>query len=180
MSRAPLSNTLLESGSAIRDLQGSKLSTAKSPPSENPGETKVLTEFERDIALLLRAENRDPFRLLGPHIAEEADEKRLVVRGFFPRASEVFVLMKGHPDPMPAGRISSEGLFEAILPLFPALPISPVTSLWPVKEPGQPEREFCPAYACPPLSADFDLYLMGEGTHYLKYEKMGAHPTVVE
>ena len=34
-----------------------------------------MSEFERDIALLLRAENRDPFRLLGPHIVEEAEEK---------------------------------------------------------------------------------------------------------
>src|ERR1700733_12363405 len=116
MSRAPLSNTLLESGSAIRDLQGSKLSTAKSPPSENPGETKVLTEFERDIALLLRAENRDPFRILGPHIAEEGDPKRLVVRGFFPRASEVSVSVEGSKNPIPAIRVFPEGLFEAVLP----------------------------------------------------------------
>jgi len=156
------------------------LDTENSVSGELAAEIEPVSEFERDIALLLRAENRDPFRLLGPHIAEEADEKRLVVRGFFPRASEVSVLMKGHPDPIPAGHISSEGLFEAILPLFPELPISPVTYLWRVKEPGQPEREFYDTYAFPPLLADFDLYLMGEGTHYLKYEKMGAHPTVVE
>ncbi len=30
-------------------------------------------------------------------------------------------------------------------------------------------------YGFPPLLSDFDLYLMGEGTHYPKYEKMGAH-----
>ena len=89
-----------------------------------------MSEFERDIALLLRAENRDPFRLLGPHIVEEAEEKRLVVRGFFPRASDVSVVLKGYPDPIPAGRISAEGLFEAVLPLFPELPISPASYRW--------------------------------------------------
>ena len=30
-------------------------------------------------------------------------------------------------------------------------------------------------YAFPPLLSDYDLHLFGEGTHYLKYEKLGAH-----
>jgi 1,4-alpha-glucan branching enzyme len=30
-------------------------------------------------------------------------------------------------------------------------------------------------YAYPPVLTDFDLHLIGEGTHYLKYEKLGAH-----
>ena len=147
---------------------------------EGAEETELVSEFERDIALLLRAENRDPFRLLGPHIVEEAEEKRLVVRGFFPKASDVAVRLKGHPDPIPAGRISAEGLFEAVLPLFPELPISPSSYLWSVRQRGQPNAEFHDPYAFPPLLSDFDLYLMGEGTHYLKYEKMGAHPMTVD
>jgi len=129
---------------------------------------------------LLRAENRDPFRLLGPHIVDEAEEKRLVVRGFFPRASEVSIELKGHPNPISAGRISSEGVFEAVLPQFPELPISPSSYRWRVKEPGQVISEFHDSYAFPPLLSDFDLYLMGEGTHYAKYEKMGAHPTTID
>ena len=47
-------------------------------------------------------------------------------------------------------------------------------------EEGQPAREVHDTYAFPPLLSDFDLYLMGEGTHYQKYEKMGAHPVVVD
>ena len=90
------------------------------------------------------------------------------------------VVLKGYPDPIPAGRISAEGLFEAVLPLFPELPISPSSYRWRANQPGQAESEFHDSYAFLPLLSDFDLYLMGEGTHYLKYEKMGAHPTVVE
>ena len=30
-------------------------------------------------------------------------------------------------------------------------------------------------YAFPPILTDYDLYLSGEGTHYLNYEKLGAH-----
>ena len=138
-----------------------------------------MSELERDIALLLRAENRDPFRLLGPHIVEENDTKRLVARGFFPRAAEAFVVIEGQPTPICARRISPEGLFEADLPIFPELPIPPATYHWRLKEPGQADREAFDTYAFAPLLSDFDLYLMGEGTHYQKYEKMGAHPAVI-
>ena len=151
------------------------------PSSDGLGaEIEPANELERDIAQLLRAENRDPFRLLGPHIVEEAGEKRLVVRGFFPRASKVSIELKGHPNPIPAGRISSEGVYEAVLPQFPELPISASSYRWCVQETGTALSEFHDAYAFPPLLSDFDLYLMGEGTHYAKYEKMGAHPAVIE
>src|SRR5689334_22451386 len=31
----------------------------------------------------------------------------------------------------------------------------------------------------PSIFSDFDLYLFGQGTHYQIYEKMGAHPRLV-
>jgi hypothetical protein len=34
--------------------------------------------------------------------------------------------------------------------------------------------------ASPPILSDFDLYLLGEGTHMHLYEKLGAHPMVVD
>ena len=49
---------------------------------ELPAETEPVSELEREISQFLRAENRDPFRLLGPHIVEQAEEgaeKRLAV-----------------------------------------------------------------------------------------------------
>ena len=143
-------------------------------------EREPKSEFERDVALLLRAENRDPFRLLGPHLVEDDEARRLVVRGFFPRAAAAFVLATGASDPIPARRVSSEGLFEATLPFVPRLPISPGSYQWSIAEPGQLPREIHDVYAFPPLLSEFDLYLIGEGTHYLKYEKMGAHPVVVD
>ena len=35
-------------------------------------------------------------------------------------------------------------------------------------------------YAFPRVLSDYDLYLFGEGTHYLKYEKLGAHVREVD
>jgi len=160
------------------------LSTVNPSPEELPADLEPVSELDRDTALLLRAENRDPFRLLGPHIVEvsveENEEKRLVVRGFFPHATYASILLKGAPEPIPATRTHVDGLFEAVLPLAPELPIPPGSYTWKLAEAGRQEREIYDAYAFPPLLSDFDLYLMGEGTHYQKYEKMGAHPVVVD
>jgi 1,4-alpha-glucan branching enzyme len=156
------------------------LSVTKPSPGTPAAETKPVSELERDIALLLRAENRDPFRLLGPHIIEDGEEKRLVARAFFPRATQVFLLLEDRTEPIPARRISPEGLFEADMPIYPHLPMAPDIYRWRVMEDGLPTREVHDTYAFPPLLSDFDLYLMGEGTHYQKYEKMGAHPAVVD
>ncbi len=156
------------------------MSTVKQSSEGIPAEVEPVSELERDIALLLRAENRDPFRLLGPHIVEEGEEKRLVTRAFFPRAVEASIILKGLSDAVPARRIAPEGLFEAVLPLFPHLPISADTYQWKVVAEDRSVQEVHDTYAFPPLLSDFDLYLMGEGTHYQKYEKMGAHPVVVD
>jgi len=156
------------------------LSVTKPSTGTPKAETEPVSELERDIALLLRAENRDPFRLLGPHIVEEGEERRLVVRAFFPRTTQASVILVDRTEPILARCISPEGLFEADLPLYPHLPLAPDIYRWRVVEEGQPAREVRDTYAFPPLLSDFDLYLMGEGTHYQKYEKMGAHPTAVD
>jgi 1,4-alpha-glucan branching enzyme len=153
------------------------LSTAKTSPNEPPvAPKKPVSEVE----LLSRAEHPDPFHILGPHITGEGDEKRLVVRTFLPKASEASVILEGHANPVPAWRISPEGLFEAALPLAPVLPISPSSYRWRVSEAGRVVHEYYDSYAFPALLSDYDLHLMGEGTHYLKYEKMGAHPSTVQ
>jgi hypothetical protein len=35
-------------------------------------------------------------------------------------------------------------------------------------------------YRFPPILSDLDLYLLGEGTHMHLYEKLGAHPMVLD
>jgi len=174
-------------GSPRNLVQGENQLSVLEPSSDEsaaPLEAAPVSELDRDIALLLKAENRDPFRLLGPHIVEETindrEERRLVVRGFFPRATSVSVVLQGHDGEIAARRLRSEGLFEADLPIFAHLPISPNSYQWKITEEGQPTRQVHDTYAFPPLLSDFDLYLMGEGTHYQKYEKMGAHPVVVD
>ena len=42
------------------------------------------------------------------------------------------------------------------------------------------ERPIADPYSFPPLLSDFDLHLLGEGTHYNSYEKLGAHLKTVQ
>ncbi len=162
------------------------MDATRTSPDEPITRNKVQGGLSSDIALLARAEHPDPFRILGPHVTFESGVKRLVTRTFLPGVSEVSVVVEGHPEPVPAARLSPDGLFEASLPFAPVLPISPASYRWRVRRSGSTASgsaevvaEFYDPYAFPPLLTDFDLHLMGEGTHYLKYEKMGAHPATI-
>ena len=45
---------------------------------------------------------------------------------------------------------------------------------------GDREVEMEDPYRFPPILSDFDLFLLGEGTHLQLYEKLGAHPMVLD
>jgi 1,4-alpha-glucan branching enzyme len=127
--------------------------------------------------VLRRAEHADPFAVLGPHV--EADQPAtLLVRAFQPRASSAAVIWLATGAAFPAERIHSDGLFEVSIPQESpgevTLPSSTAYK-WRFNDAaGQAVESFDP-YAFPSVLTDFDLYLMAEGTHYLKYEKLGAH-----
>ena len=40
--------------------------------------------------------------------------------------------------------------------------------------------QFIDPYTFPPVLTEFDLHLIGEGSHYRKYEKLGAHPREIQ
>ncbi|HEV2298693.1 MAG TPA: 1,4-alpha-glucan branching protein GlgB [Candidatus Acidoferrales bacterium] len=106
----------------------------------------------------------------------------MAIRTFQPHASGVSVLWGSSAVEFPAARIHAAGLFEAMIPLpkkSRAKPqpkeIPPAAYRLKISYPGGKSREIHDAYAFPPLLTDFDLHLIGEGTHYQKYEKLGAH-----
>jgi 1,4-alpha-glucan branching enzyme len=80
----------------------------------------------------------------------------------------------------PCAQIEQSGLFEVVLPndlpgLEAGRPISPGQyRLQFVFEDGN-THESRDVYAFSPVLSDYDLYLFGEGTDYLLYEKLGAH-----
>ena len=112
----------------------------------------------------------DPFRILGPHLAEQGEngESRWEVRAFLPQAAEAQVVVADTAVPMKLTH--PQGLFVASLP-GQTLPYR----LRVRRKDGGALVEFDDPYRFPPLIGDFDLHLHGEGTQYRSYLTMGAH-----
>ena len=137
--------------------------------------------LERDLGLLLRAENGDPFRVLGPHFEEREGVRRLVIRVLQPHAAAVAVLIGN--EVIPATRVQPEGIFEVVLESENALALnSPGPSSYRLRVRWRDGSftETYDTYAFGPVLTPFDLYLLGEGTHYQSYLRLGAHVREVE
>jgi 1,4-alpha-glucan branching enzyme len=144
-------------------------------------ETKQSREALRDeIERLVRGWLSDPFEVLGPHWKGPAGSRSLRIRIFRPGAADAEVVWIGTGEHFPAKQIHPAGLFEAELPLdlahrCEAEPLAPDSYKVRVHFLGGTVVEFLDPYAFPPLLTDYDLHLSGEGTHFQKYEKLGAH-----
>ncbi|HXW57539.1 MAG TPA: 1,4-alpha-glucan branching protein GlgB [Candidatus Cybelea sp.] len=147
--------------------------------------TKAVRDPWREaLERIVRGEESDPFQVLGPHWIEREGKRVLAIRAFRPGASEASILWNAGTV-SPAASIRSEGLFEAVIPPDPVHltgtePVSPYAYRIQFRFPDGSTLELLDPYAFPPLLSDYDLYLMGEGTHYLKYERLGAHVNEVE
>jgi 1,4-alpha-glucan branching enzyme len=110
----------------------------------------------------------DPFHYLGLH----AEDGGPVVRVFLPEAADVAVIDEsGRTNSL--RRIHEAGLFAGPLP--DGSPRYHVRARY-----GQQVVELEDPYRFPPVLSDLDLYLLGEGTHMRLYDKLGAHPLVLE
>ena len=133
---------------------------------------KPASELELDLAALARAEHGEPFRLLGPQTVEREGVQRILVRAIQPYAASVSVVVKG--ETIPAERAGPDGIFEALLP--PAYKkIEARDYLLRIRWDDGNTSETPDAYAFPPLLTEFDLHLLGEGSHWQSYDKLGAH-----
>jgi 1,4-alpha-glucan branching enzyme len=117
---------------------------------------------------VIEGRHADPFRYLGPHNEGDAT----VVRVFLPEAERVAIVdERGHECGLE--RIHDAGLFEGRG--------ANGTQRYRVRAwYGGQATEIEDAYRFPPILSDFDLYLLGEGTHLRLYDKLGAHPIVLD
>ena len=158
---------------------GPKQPGAATEPRTNSPSVR-LSAPQEEIDLLLRAELADPFHLLGPHAIEINGKKQLSIRAFRPGAESVDVVLEATagsslPREFPMIRAHAAGFFEAVLP-FSSLPQGYRLA---ITYPGGVAEKIYDPYSFAPLLTDFDLHLIGEGTHHLEYEKLGAHLRVV-
>src|SRR5256714_7354184 len=110
----------------------------------------------------------DPFRYLGLHT--EGDKS--VVRAFLSEASNVEAVGE-HGETASLARIHDAGLFAGALPNG--------SRRYQLRARfGDNVVELEDPYRFPPVLSDFDLYLLGEGTHQRLYDKLGAHPMTLD
>ncbi len=127
-----------------------------------------------EISQILRAEHGDPFHILGMHLVESQGKPAVAIRAFLPRTQNAWVLRgPGSNDAVPMRRIHADGFFEAIFPNEQAI------FSYRLRTDYGGLHEFEDPYRFPPVLSDYDLYLLGEGTHYKTYEKLGAHLTEI-
>src|SRR5574337_553635 len=124
------------------------------------------------VEAIVRGAHGDPFAVLGPHEMHAAPEPYVVVRAFLPDTREATVVRAdGVGEDQPMTLIHPDGLFEVVVPtrdgLFPY-------RLRVIDRQGQ-GYEIEDPYRFPSTLSDYDLYLMGEGSHLRNYEKLGAH-----
>ncbi|HXX24729.1 MAG TPA: 1,4-alpha-glucan branching protein GlgB [Terriglobia bacterium] len=127
-----------------------------------------------EIESLLVGQHSDPFHILGAHIVEVDGKPAVAVRTYLPGAEQVWV--RRESGIFPAQLVHPDGFFEAVFPNEAQVFRYRLRARY--GEGNEPEFE--DPYRFPPILSEFDLYLLGEGTHSRSYEKLGAHLMEVE
>jgi 1,4-alpha-glucan branching enzyme len=131
----------------------------------------------RDVEALVEGRHPDPFAVLGPHVCRDGGATALAIRAFLPGASAVEIRpVEPGVAPRAMRRLHEDGLFEAVFP-DRAAPFR--YRLLVTDAPGR-VRDIDDPYRFPSTLSDFDRLLLGEGTHYESYERLGAHATVLD
>jgi 1,4-alpha-glucan branching enzyme len=129
-----------------------------------------------DIQQVAAGEHKDVFRVLGMHRVSLGGELRLVVRAFLPGATAAAVVDAGTGEWAPMETTGADGFFELVLPSG----AHPFRYRLRVTEENGTTVEQADPYSFPPTIPDFDLYLVGEGTHLRLWDVLGAHPDELE
>jgi 1,4-alpha-glucan branching enzyme len=120
-----------------------------------------------DINAIVTGTHGDPFAVLGPHEVAEG----LAIRVFRPHARELELVVSGDAEPRPFKKIHAAGLFEIIVP---AVGREEFDYRLRIQWNGGSSAEVDDPYRYGPVLTSFDLHLLGEGTHFQAFEKLGA------
>jgi 1,4-alpha-glucan branching enzyme len=127
-----------------------------------------MNELSAEACAILEGRHSDPFHYLGPH----TESDHTIVRAFLPDAQRVDVI-DAHGEAAALARLHEDGLFAGVLP-------NGSKSYQLRARFGDTVVDLDDPYRFPPVLTDCDLYLLGEGTHQRLYDRLGAHPLVLE
>lgn len=132
------------------------------------------------IEALVQGRHGAPFDVLGRRAMTLKGEEVTIIRAWIPGAHSIRVVAPStdagatrgkSSEGVPMRRLRDEGLFSVVIPgdVFEDYQFD-------VERDGLPVERILDPYAFPPLLSDYDLYLIGEGTHQDLYERLGGHP----
>jgi 1,4-alpha-glucan branching enzyme len=165
--------------------QGLEARGAESGPPAKEGGQKVETKREEalgpttaspaDVRRVVAGEHSDPFSILGPHPVTVDSRDRLAIRLFIPGAASMWVL-NGGGEVVEATAVHPTGFFEAL--------VEP-SERWKnyrarARTPDGHQWEYDDPYRFPGILTDYDLHLLGEGTHLRSFERLGSHLAIVQ
>ena len=138
-------------------------------------ETHPAPTLEAGVSTALcEGRSTDPHALLGPHPLNEPG--LCVVRALLPEAKAPSLHLEDQPQVLyPLQWVAEDGLFEAIVAAEP----DGLGYRLNATEHGHYHCFADPYAATFSFLGDQDCYLFAEGNHYQIYEKLGAHPCVV-
>jgi len=119
-----------------------------------------MTKLPAEAYAIIEGKHSDPFHYLGLH----SEGGQSVVRAFIPEASNVEAIGE-HGETAPLQRIHDAGLFAGALP-------NGAKRYQLRARFGENVVDLDDPYRFPPVLSDFDLYLLGEGTHRRIYDKL--------
>jgi 1,4-alpha-glucan branching enzyme len=145
--------------------------------------TKARSPLDAAVDALVEGRNRDPFSLLGPHVDEDGPP---VVRTFQPAAQSVELRLVATGALVRMAKRHSAGIFEvrlkpdATTATATGPPTATATDLRPdyrLRITFAPDHvlEIDDPYRYGRVLTDFDLHLLGEGTHHRMFDKLGSH-----
>src|ERR1700754_416056 len=127
-----------------------------------------MTKLSTEAYAIVESRHSDPFRYLGLH----KEGGKTIVRAFLPEATQVDAV-GAHGDAAHLTRIHEAGLFAGTAPEGAAR--YQLRARF-----GNNVVELEDPYRFPPVLTDYDLHLLGEGTHQRIYDKLGAHPMTLD
>ncbi len=129
------------------------------------------------VKAIIQGECGDPFAVLGPHVIRRARRPAVAIRAFLPHAAQVTVVpAEVGALPQPMERLHASGLFEAVFADRREL----FGYQLEVRDRDGIACRCEDAFRFPSALSDFDLHLLGEGTDYRAYQKLGAHLATVD